>query len=311
MTPTIHLQTKPEIALKKQKKIGINDFPFTLNTTIGCLFGCRYCYLQNAPYKWKTVFGKEVKVKLWLPNKLDREMDSRKNLQQHLKRVQINLATEGYLPQVMHKVQNQLGRDIMAETLEVFRKHWLNGNKWMLHLVTKSHMIKKHLPIISSMKDQIQLELTITTLNESRARILEGYASSVQKRLDIIKEFAAAGVFVRVMCMPFIGNKADAQIVRDKCFNLGAKAFKHKAMNYWDESEILKGNLVAKGGKKDTIFEDIYVKSGEPVLDSDGNTSSVSVSMPDKLWQNYSNTSMVIVDSGYADCNNVNWSHVK
>jgi len=199
MNKIIELQTKPGIALNKQKMVEINAFPFSLNTNIGCLTQCRYCYLQNAPFKWHTDFGNEIKVKTWIAEKLDRELENKKNLPQHLKRVQVNSATEGYSPQGMHKVESQFGRDIMAEVLEVFREHWLNGNKWMVHLVTKSHLIQTHLPLIASMKEQVQVELTITSLSETRARQLEGFASSVSKRLDIISDFSAAGVFVRVM----------------------------------------------------------------------------------------------------------------
>ena len=311
MNKIIELQTKPGIALSKQKMIKMHAFPFSLNTNIGCLTACRYCYLQNAPFKWHTDFGNEIKVKTWIADKLDKELESKKNLPQHLKRVQVNSATEGYSPQGMHKVESQLGRDIMAELLEVFRKHWLSGNKWMVHLVTKSHLIQKHLPLIAGMKDQVQVELTITSLSETRARDLEGFASSVSKRLDIIHDFSAAGVFVRVMCMPFIGDRADAMVVRDKCISLGASGFKHKGMNYWDDDEMLKGNLVHQGGKHDTIFSDLLVRSGEPVFGVNGSTSTVSMGMPDKKWKNMANRDMTIIDSGYSACNSVNWGYIK
>ena len=81
----------------------------------------------------------------------------------------------------------------------------------MVHLVTKSHMVLKHLDIISAMKDQVQLEMTITTLDEAHRRKIEGCAPSVAKRLKVIKEFALAGVFVRAMCMPLIGIRQDAE----------------------------------------------------------------------------------------------------
>jgi len=311
MNKTIELQATPGTALSKQKMEKIHAFPFSLNTNIGCLTNCRYCYLQNAPFSWHTDFGNEIRVKTWIAEKLDKELESKKNLPQHLKRVQVNSATEGYSPQGMREVEQQLGRDIMAEVLEVFRKHWLNGNKWMVHLVTKSHLIRRHLPLIVSMKEQVQIELTITSLSESRARDLEGFASSVSKRLDIIRDFSAAGVFVRVMCMPFIGNRADAMVVRDKCISIGASGFKHKGMNYWDEVAMLNGNLVPKGGKHDTIFSDLLVRSGEPVFGINASTSTVSMMMPDKKWKNMANCDMIIIDSGYSSCNNVNWGYIK
>jgi DNA repair photolyase len=35
-------------ALTRQKAINAYNFPFTLNPTINCLYGCRYCYLAGA-----------------------------------------------------------------------------------------------------------------------------------------------------------------------------------------------------------------------------------------------------------------------
>ena len=93
------------------------------------------------------------------------------------------------------------------------------------------------------MRDQVQLEITITTLDENRRRMMEGWAPSVSKRLKVIEKFASGGVFVRAMCMPLIGDRQDAEAIRDVCFDNGARAFKHKGVNYWDESALLdRGN---------------------------------------------------------------------
>ncbi len=198
----IIIHDKPGNALTPQKKIDHPNLPFTLDAIIGCLFGCIYCYTQVFPFNRHTNFGNEVKVKTWLPEKLDLELGKFRNLPQHLKRVQINPSTEGYLPGVIIKLKKEYDRDLMRETLEVFKKHWDTRNCWMVHLITKSHLIIKHLDILAEMKNQVQVELTITTLCEERRKILEGSAPSVKRRLDVIRKLSAAGIFVRIMCMP-------------------------------------------------------------------------------------------------------------
>jgi len=177
--------------------------------------------------------------------------------------------------------------------------------------MTKSHLILQHRELIAGMKDQVQVEISLTTMDEDRARLLEGSAPSVSKRPHMISELAKSGIFVRIMCMPFIGSEDEARELRDTCMTAGAKAFKHKGMNYWDEDEILKGNLKKTGGRKDIIFNDLYVKSGEPKLNPDGSTKRVTVSMPDKKWKSITIKSMTNVDSGYADCNSIDWGYVK
>ena len=311
MAQRIIIQDKVGSALTKQESIDTSNYPFTLNTTIGCLFGCNYCYLQEFPFNKLAEFGKEIIIKAWLPDKLDQELGNLRWLPQHLKRVQVNSATEGYLPQAIRVMDDQLGRDLMKEVLEVFQRHWLNGNKWMIHIVTKSHLILNHLELIASMKEQVQIELTITSLDETRARSLEGTASSVGKRKHVIKKFSSRGVFVRVMCMPFIGTEDEALKLRDALLKLGAQGFKHKAMNYWDEDEILKGETVKAKGKVDIIFKSLHVKSGEEVQDVENGVNTAVVVMPDAKWDSYSELEMKMVDWGYSELNNEDWGYIK
>ena len=157
------------------------EFPFTMNPNIGCFFSCKYCYLQGFPFRRHAEFGKEVKVKIWMAEKLNRELEKYRTLPQHLKRVQIGNATECYLPAVMSKVRRELGRDLMAEILGVFKKHWNNNNRWTVHLVTKSHLITRHLGILAEMKDQVQAEVTLVCLDEHKRKEYERFAPGVEK----------------------------------------------------------------------------------------------------------------------------------
>ena len=303
-------------ALTPQNKIDSHNFPFTLNTVIGCHFGCMYCYVKNFPFNLHTEFPYEAKVKLWIAAKLDQELNKYKNLPQHLKRVQVNVATEGYLPLVMARVRRKYQRDIMAEVLDVFRHHWENGNYWMVHLITKSHMVLKHLDIISAMKDQVQLEITITTLDEVRRRKLEGCAPSVIKRLKVMSEFASAGVFVRAMCMPLIGTRQDAEAIRAACFDNGARAFKHKGVNYWNECALLNGEVKRISGRKDEVFDDLLYMSSEPYQEN-GKIQRMIVKMPvivkpgkSKRWLGYKpqhlqNREMTMEASVYSEINDI------
>ena len=275
---------------------------------MGCLFGCRYCYLQGFPFNRHTKFGEEVKVKVWLPKKLDRELNKKyRDLPQYLKRVQVNSATEGYLPQVINKMQEEYGRDLMREILDVFKKQKEAGIFWVVHLLTKSNAILNHLDLLSSMRDQIQVEMTITTLDEDRRKILEGKAPSVAKRLEVIRKLSDAGIFVRVMAMPFIGDRDAAMNLRDENFKYGAKAFKHKAVNYWDENALLCGHLVRTKGRKDFTYEDLLLKSGEPYQPKG---EPKTVSMPNKKWNAWEIRPMVIENHGYGDINQIDWTYL-
>ena len=324
MKKNVIFHNKVSDALTPQNKFDQHNLPFTLNSTIGCLFGCAYCFLQGYPFYRFTDFGKEVKVKTWIPEKLDRELKKYRILPQYLKRIQVNVATEGYLPSVMTKVKKELNRDIMKEVLDVFRKHWNNGNQWMVHLVTKSHMVRKHLDIIAGMRDQVQLEITITTLDEEKKKILEGLAPTVKRRLDVVRQFSDAGVFVRIMCMPLLGTREDANIIKSVGFDHGARAFKHKGVNYWNEDALLNGQTIRDGIREDEVFEDVLFNSGEPVIEN-GHPKTMIVPMPviirtgkkkkSKRWrgfqsQHLANKEMIMENFGYKDLNDINWGYV-
>ena len=308
MNKKVIIDDKKKKVLLPQKKIDQHNMPFTLNTSIGCLFECQYCYLQGGFYSLQSDFGKEVKIKVWIADQLDKELDKYRDLPSHLKRVQVNVASEGYLPQAINFIKKEYDRDIMKEVLTVFRKHWDAGNRWMVHLITKSHLVGGHLDLISDMKDQVQLELTITTTDENKARLLETLAPSVKKRLDVIEAFSKKDVFVRVMAMPLIGDRAEAERIKQTCFDIGARGFKHKGVNYFDENDLLEGTVTSKGSRKDEVFSDIIVKSGEPFLEN-GKQKTGIFSIPDKKWKVYTDSNCIYEDNGYADINSYNWGY--
>lgn len=281
------------------------EFPFTMNPYIGCFFSCKYCYLQGFPFRLHAEFGKEVKVKIWMPEKLDRELEKYRTLPQHLKRVQIGNATECYLPEVMSKVRRKLGRDLMAEILGVFRKHWNEDNRWTVHLVTKSHLIGRHLVILSEMKDQVQAEITLVCLDEKKRKEYERFSPSVGKRLRVIQELAQSGVFVRIMAMPLFCDREEALHLRDVAFEHGARAFKVKGLNYFDEKDVKKGNAVRKHKKDDFIDKDLLVNSGESV-----NGETTGVTMPDRKWKQFKTRKMPVLRSGYSELNQIDWGYL-
>ena len=300
-------------AFNRQKEYQ-NGTPFTANPYIGCLVGCRYCYIQGAPFKYHAEFGKEIKVKTWFPERVDAELQKYNDLPQHLKRVQINEASEYYIPAVLAKMDKELHRDIMAEILSAFKKHWDNGNKWMLHIVTKSPYILRHLPILSSMREMVQVEMTLICLDEEKRRSVESNLFTVNSRFEAIKELSRSGVFVRIMAMPFFGSKDDAVALRETAFEYGAKAFKHKSLNYYDWDRLVRDDRSQIGGREDHIFKDLIVKSGEPFI-QDGHQGSVRLLMPNTQWKNayvgnLEEQEVPRIKFGYSNLNDVDWGYI-
>lgn len=305
-------------------------FPFTLNPTMGCFFCCKFCYSPITTLKLienkRDGFFEEVTVRLGVPEQLDKELTKYSILPQHLKRVQINEHSDYYLPQLFSEFSNQKQPDILLKILDIFQKHWDNGNKWMPHILTKSHLILKHLDKLKEMKEMVQVEISFSTEDENKLRSLEIYTPSISKKLDTIEKLSSEGIFVRVMAMPFYGNSNDLNNLKQMAFDRGAVALKNKGLNYYNwqnvlnlsEDDLINGKLIQSGSRKDTpINAALNIKSGEPYLIS-GNTQLVQVLMPNqkgwnalsKLNQRLSPVQLDMINCGYSQLNKINWGYI-
>ena len=96
-----------------------------------------------------------------------------------------------------------------AEVLKVFQNM---GKDWMVHLVTKSPAILDFADQLAEMKAQVQVEVSLVTIDEDSSRIFEHGTPSVAQRLRIIETLAKRGIFVRLMLMPVM-REYELQVV--------------------------------------------------------------------------------------------------
>jgi len=52
----------------------------------------------------------------------------------------------------------------MLGILDEFDTAWQAGNKWMLHILTKSHLILDHIEKLEAMKHMVQIEVSFATM---------------------------------------------------------------------------------------------------------------------------------------------------
>src|SRR5574338_1349479 len=195
--PPLHkvsVKTGSVNALNAQSPSSIypTGFPLTLNPTTGCSFGCKFCYSPNTPVGRvgrNYHFFNESVIKINIAKYLDKDLKRLSSLPQHLKRVQINETSDYYLIEVLKELGRQ-NRDVMLEILEVFQNHWINGNKWMLHILTKSYLIERHIDKLKEMKEMIQVEMSFSTPYENQRRDLELYTPPIPRRIKTIEKLS-------------------------------------------------------------------------------------------------------------------------
>ncbi len=307
----IFSDSKSSVLLRQKEYM--NGCPFNASPYIGCFGGCRYCYTQASPVRFHIIPG-AVQVKTRFPEKFNSHLENYSTLPQHLKRIQINESCEYYLPEVLEKMEQELHRDIMVETLGVLKRHWDNGNRWMLHIVTKSPLILKHLSLLSAIREMIQVEMTLICLDETRRRSVESNPFTVNDRLEAIRKLSRNGIFVRIMSMPFFGSKEEAMALKEKAFEYGAQAFKHKGLNYFEWDRLVRDDRSRTGNREDSIYTDLLVKSGEPFI-REGRQPTIRLLMPNSRWKksyvgNLEERDVSMINFGYSGLNDIDWGYI-
>jgi DNA repair photolyase len=305
-----------------------SDFPFTLNPTVGCPYGCMYCFSPVFMEMEKTDFHYNIKIKKGTTSGLYKALDTLKYLPQYYKRVQINEISDIYHPAVFNGMEKDFNLDLMREIYKAFEDHSLTGNKFMLHILTKSNLITEHLSILERMKHMVQVEISICSADDTVIRKYEKETPVLKTRLRTIETLANAGIFVRVMAMPFLGDRQEAEKLKQMALNAGAQAFKHKGLNYYQLSDFegktwndyLTERVIPTHFREDFAFKDLFLRSGENIIQNGQPlTTTLPFHNPRKqdLYKLKSADELKVyrlvelADCGYNLLNNLDWGYIK
>src|SRR5580704_12102321 len=195
--------------LETRKFIGRNSnatkrFVFTINPYRGCEFGCKYSY---ARYAHEFMEMREPEL---FETKIYAKQFHAPSFRAELKRVKrgeciwIGTATDPYQPaerrfritrRMLEALASQRGLDF--------------------GITTKSDLVARDEELLGqiSKHNAVRVNLTITTLDEALARLLEPRAPRPALRLRAVKELTAAGVAVGVLAhpvMPLINDSEES-----------------------------------------------------------------------------------------------------
>jgi DNA repair photolyase len=171
-------------------RCGIGDYSF--NCYVGCRHGCRYCYARFMQrfHPHAEEWGQFVDVRI---NAVD-------VLRRQLRRLQPGdvftcSACDGWQPV---EAEYRLTRECCRLLLQAgFR----------LNVLTKSRLVLQDLDVFVG--QDVCVGVTITTPDESWARVWEPLASSVSDRWEILRQARAAGLRTAVMFGPLLPEISD------------------------------------------------------------------------------------------------------
>lgn len=195
---------------------GRMPFAWTLNPYRGCEFGCKYCY---ARYSHEFM---EMRDGLDFERKIFAKVNAPELLREELRRardkglpIALGTATDPYQP-----AEKQFG--ITRGLLEVFAE--FEGLDFSI--TTKGPLILRDLDLLRTMATQhrFNVHITVTTLDERLARLLEPKAPRPSKRLEAVAELAHAGIHVGVNVMPILPGLTDSERSLDELARAAAQA---------------------------------------------------------------------------------------
>lgn len=192
-------RSKSLIAYNDSPDVG---FDASINPYRGCEHGCVYCYARPTHeylgFSSGLDFETKIMVKEDAPELLRQELSSRSWTPQV---VALSGNTDCYQPVEKKK---QLTR----RCLEVFLEY-----RNPVVIITKNHLVTRDVDLLAELAryDCVGVTISITTLDDKLAAVLEPRASRPARRLAAIETLARAGVPVGYLQAPMIPALTDAE----------------------------------------------------------------------------------------------------
>ena len=189
-------------------------FTWTINPYRGCEFACKYCYarythefmeLDDLDFEQK-IFVKQQAA--WL---LRRDL---RRVKPH-EEIAIGTATDPYQPAEKRYEVTRSMLQVLAECQNL-----------RLGIVTKSNLIVRDLDLLQKIRqrNRLHVNLTVTTIDTARARILEPRAPRPDLRLQAVSQLVQAGIPTGVMVAPVVPGITDSRADLDALVRATAEA---------------------------------------------------------------------------------------
>jgi DNA repair photolyase len=215
-------------------KSGLPEGDFVINPYIGCQHGCIYCYARFMKRftGHKDPWGEFVDVKINAPDLIPENTDKFRS-----KWITIGSVCDPYQP-IERKYE--LTRKILKK---------LVGLQPHLDLMTKSDLVVRDIDLFKQFKNCI-IALSLSTLDDKIRRRWEPLASSVDQRINALKELHQSGVQTALFISPIFPIITDWKKLVAK-----TKSF---ADEYWFE------NLNLYPSVKDNVYR--FLEENRPEL---------------------------------------------
>jgi DNA repair photolyase len=166
---------------------------WALNFAIGCMFGCRFCYVDAIHKQWGSRRAGNIVFNDWgyyfaLPENLDRAIEETNWQKWSGLEVMLSSTHDPYLPQ-LYKWTHK----ILERALE-------SGVRFCIQ--TRSPLVERDFDLLRQYRKQVRLQVSIATMHSDFARIIEPRVVAPERRVEVLKKAGEAGLSTGVIMAP-------------------------------------------------------------------------------------------------------------
>lgn len=199
-------------------------FRWTVNPYRGCEIGCHYCYAVYThkylgiedPTDFTSVVFSKTRARELLERELHRGVEGP---------IAVGTGTDPYQP-----AERRL--ETMRGILEAFSQ--FSGHS--IGITTKSDLVLRDIDLLGSIaaRNDLRVNLTITTMDDALARLLEPRAVRPDKRIEAVRQLRWRGIQVGVFSSPVLPLLTDTM----EALNAVAEQAKRADSLYWAASPL-------------------------------------------------------------------------
>ncbi len=190
----------PTRSILNRTKPGM-PFQWTVNPYRGCEFGCKYCYARYT-HEFMELDARDFEDRIYAKSASAHLLRQELRRIPHGDRIAIGTATDPYQP-----AERRFERT--RAILEVFAA----DRGWHVGVTTKSDLILRDLDLLREVarSNVLGVNMTITTLDASLARLMEPRAPRPDLRLAALRKLAEAGIAAGVFPNPVMPWVTDGE----------------------------------------------------------------------------------------------------
>lgn len=162
---------------------------YNMNLYRGCSHGCIYCDTRSTCYGIGDI--SRIRIKENAVALLEKELSGKKGPKATIGTGSMN---DPYMPcEKRHR--------LTRSALEIIARH-----RFPVHVITKSGLVARDKDILSEIsgKSYAAVSFTVTTSDDTLARITEPGATSPSLRFNAMEKLASAGIYTGVTMMPIL-----------------------------------------------------------------------------------------------------------